>query len=165
MTGNHTWLSPLLRGWGPCPAHGLRTCCTWPAPHPQLGDAGNKELLSASSSPSYVAGRPGSAGPDSSAPRLQGRDRKALRAGSTLALLSPVPIPPATFLLPAPQGRGVPSPAHSCTAGSAQAPTSPCPHGCSELTGTVNSPVPKHSTRCFPHQWHNSVLLFPLAEK
>lgn len=44
---------------------------------------------------------------------LLGRDRKALEAGSTLALLSPAPIPPATFLLPAPQGRGVPSPVRS----------------------------------------------------
>lgn len=90
--------------------------------------------------PEQVLGRPSSSSPDSSAPRLPllGRDRKALEAGSTLAVLSPAPVPPVTFLLPALQGRGVPSPRIpplAPGAGPAQPPTDLPAHRCSQLTG------------------------------
>lgn len=103
---------------------------------------------------------------------LLGRDRKALEAGSTLALLSPAPIPPATFLLPPPQGRGVPSPhipplvPRSCSCPGTHLP--PCPRMLPASRGAAGgaalSCCLKGSSVLRPRSWGRSHFVFSCTQ-
>lgn len=125
--------------------------------------------------PKLSAGQAREPRPRQLCPQAAGKGQEGSGGRQHFSSFITCPDPPATFLLPAPQGRGVPGPAHSCR-GLLLPRTHlrpslillrthlPCPQGCSQLTGTVSS-IPKHKTCCFPQQWHHFVLQFPSAEK